>query len=321
MENRAHALAAGLFALFLGSALVAALWWFSAGGEATRSYVLVTRGSVTGLGIQSQVRYRGMPAGKVTDIHIDPEDPRNILVDIAVREDLPINQSTRATLGYQGVTGLAFVQLDTKRGDAAPLAAADGQRSRIELQPGAMDQLTDTALQTVERLRVVADQLAAVFNEQNVGRLSATLERLQSAAGGIDRTFNEAPAAVASLRAAVASFQAAFSDENVARLSTALAGLEKASDQAGPAMAEVRELVARLDSLAAQLDHAAGEATPGLVENTLPQLNKLLQELTVTSRRMGRLIGEVDATPQLLLLGRGKRPPGPGEEGFEPKAH
>ena len=55
----------------------------------------------------------------------------------------------------------------------------------------------------------------------------------------------------------------------------------------------------------------------GLIDNTLPQLNALLKELTGTSRRLGSLIEEVQASPQMLLSGRSRRPPGPGEDGFE----
>jgi phospholipid/cholesterol/gamma-HCH transport system substrate-binding protein len=32
---------------------------------------------------------------------------------------------------------------------------------------------------------------------------------------------------------------------------------------------------------------------------------------------MGRLIDELEAAPQMLVVGRGARQPGPGENGFE----
>ena len=47
MENRAHALIAGLFLLLLGAAAVASLWWFSGRSEDTRTYVVETRRNVT----------------------------------------------------------------------------------------------------------------------------------------------------------------------------------------------------------------------------------------------------------------------------------
>lgn len=309
MENRAHALAAGLFTLLLGGALLAALWWFSDGREDQRGYLLETTGNVTGLNIEAQVRYRGLSAGKVSDIRIDPADPRKILVEIRMRSDIPLTRGTQASLAYQGVTGLAYVELRDRGDDPAPLEAPPGELPRLALSPGLMDQLSDTTLDTLRRVKVVAERITAFFSDENVTRLGTSLKRLESATAGIDRTFSEAPAALASIRAVL-------NDENLSRLSTTLANLERASADATPAMAELRRLMTRLQGMAERLDSAAAAAEDSVLDNTLPELNHLLKDLTVTSQRIGRLIEEVDAAPQMLLLGRGARDPGPGEEGF-----
>jgi phospholipid/cholesterol/gamma-HCH transport system substrate-binding protein len=310
MENRAHALAAGLFTLLLGTLLVASLWWFSDGREATRDFVLVSTGNVTGLNTQAGVRFRGIPAGQVTDIRIDPQDPRNILVDIELRADLPVTRSTRARLAYQGVTGLAYVELTDTGRDPVPLAADGAGPPRLTLEPGLMDQITDTTLEALERFRTIADKIAPFFDDANLARLGATLERLESAAVGIDRTFADAPEALAAIRAVL-------NPANMERLAATLENLERASAESAPAIVELRELMGRLQGMAERVDAAATVAGEGLLDGTLPQLNVLLKELTVTTRRMGRLIEEVEAAPQLLVTGRSPRPPGPGEAGFE----
>jgi len=56
MENRAHALAAGLFAIMLGAGIVFAIWWFSDQRVPMRELVLEARGDINGLGEQSRVR-------------------------------------------------------------------------------------------------------------------------------------------------------------------------------------------------------------------------------------------------------------------------
>ena len=65
MENKAHALVAGVFALLLLMATLAAVWWFGGNREAVSEYLVVTRQSVTGLNLQAQVRYRGIRVGWV----------------------------------------------------------------------------------------------------------------------------------------------------------------------------------------------------------------------------------------------------------------
>ena len=65
MENKSHALAAGIFTILLGIAAAIGIWWLGQSDESTTNYVLETRRNVTGLNVQAQVRYRGIRVGKV----------------------------------------------------------------------------------------------------------------------------------------------------------------------------------------------------------------------------------------------------------------
>lgn len=310
MEDRSHALAAGLFAIVLGAAAVFAVWWFSGTREDMTEYVLVSTGNVSGLTPQAAVRFRGMAAGKVNTIRIDPQDARKLLVSISVREDLPITKETTATLGYQGVTGLAYVQLEDPGTSTERLVSDDGTPPRLPLEPGLLDQLADTALDTAQRFREISRQAAGFFDDENVERFKAALQTLESASSGVDRTFREAPETLVAIRAF-------FSDENLAKLSDTLAHLERTSGESTPLIAEMRSLTTRAENVLGTIDGVAATAGDSLLDGTLPQLNKLLQELTDTSARMGRLIEEVEASPQVLITGRGDRRPGPGEPGFQ----
>jgi phospholipid/cholesterol/gamma-HCH transport system substrate-binding protein len=117
MENKSHALMAGLFTLLLGIALIAAAVWLGRDTVQRTTYEIATRSSVSGLSAQSDVRYRGLEVGKVESLRFDPATPGQILVRIAVDPTTPVTASTFAQLGYQGVTGLGYIQLDD---DGAP---------------------------------------------------------------------------------------------------------------------------------------------------------------------------------------------------------
>ncbi len=310
MENRAHALAAGLFAIMLGAGIVLAIWWFSDQRAPMREIVLEARGDINGLGEQSRVRYRGMAVGSVRAIGIDPADLRTLLVRIAVPVDLPLTRGTTATLGTLGVTGLAFVQLDDRGDDSRLLLEENGRGPRIELRPGLVEALSGRALGALDELHALAERLARLADDRTIERLHATLGSLESAAAGVDRGVAELPATLAALRAAL-------STGNIARITAMLGHLERGSAEAAPAMAELRRLIARIDRATEQLEGSAGAAGTDLVERTLPQLDVLLGELTVTSQRFGHLVEDLEAAPQLLLTGRSRPQPGPGEAGHE----
>src|SRR5688572_16911661 len=107
MENKAHALAAGLFLLLLGATLAAAVVWFRGDHVQRQSYTVVAHSGVPGLAVKAAVRLRGVDVGSVESIGFDPADARRVVVRIAVDRAAPVTRGTFAQLGYQGVTGLS----------------------------------------------------------------------------------------------------------------------------------------------------------------------------------------------------------------------
>src|SRR5215475_5035655 len=113
MENQSHSLVAGLFVIVLIIAAIAgALWLGPAKGPRLLPVDLVTRHSVVGLKADAAVRYRGVDIGRVESIAFDPAQFGQIRVRVGVDPAAPLTQSTFAKLSYQGITGVAFIQLD-----------------------------------------------------------------------------------------------------------------------------------------------------------------------------------------------------------------
>lgn len=310
MESRAHALAAGLFTVLFLIAAFATLWWLSGKRDVTRDYVVVTTGNLTGLNPQSQVRYRGIRAGKVLDIDLDPADRRNILITIRVDGDIPLTKSTIAQLNYQGVTGLAYVQLSDSGESNEVLQSEDGRLPRIELKPSALAELGDAALDMAAQGRQVLGRLSVLFNDGNTERIGRTLENLERATAALDGSIREVPRTLAAMRELIASL-------DIARANAAIANLERASREAAPLTAELRALVASLQSLSARLDTLAAQAGTEVMGTTLPRINALTQEINASSRHLRRLLDQLETAPETLIFGRARGRPGPGEPGFE----
>ncbi|MDD3353664.1 MlaD family protein [Zoogloea sp.] len=310
MESRAHAIAAGLFALLLGFGVVFSLWWFSDRREDTRDVLLVTSGSVNGLNPQANVRYRGIAAGKVAGITLDPANPRDLLVRIRIRADLPVTEGTRARLSTQGVTGLAFIALDDRGDKPAPLMGVGGDPPRIPLAPGLVEEVADASVQTLRQVKLVTERLAGLGSPENLARIERSLVNLEAASAGLDRTLKEAPATLAAVRQVL-------SPDNVARIGRSLDNLERFSNEAVPTVVEARQLLVRLQTTTERVEALVGSAGARMAGSTLPQVDGLLRELTQTSRQLSSLLGQLDETPQVLLGGRRPAPAGPGEKGFQ----
>lgn len=308
MENRAHALTAGIFTVLLGFAVAAAVWWLSGKREDTQELLLVSTRSVTGLNFQAQVRYRGIRTGRVQDISLNPDNAREILVRVRVPEWIPISSKTTAKLRPQGVTGLAYVQLEDD-GGGEPLKLAQGELPRIPLGPMATQDLGDAATEIADQLKTILARVDGVLDEKNLQRVSRSLASLEATSAGLD-------AAVKELKPLLTAIQRALSESNLRYVQGMLANLDKTSAQAPALAAEMRGLITSLQSTSEQLQGIGAGASSELMGGTLPRLNQLLKDLTLNSRQLSRVLEEIEGSPQVLLFGRGTLPPGPGEPGF-----
>jgi phospholipid/cholesterol/gamma-HCH transport system substrate-binding protein len=310
MENKSHALAAGIFTIVFGIAAAVAIWWLGQSEALTNTYLLETRGNVSGLNVEAQVRYRGIRAGKVESIATDEADPRIILVRISVDDRFKLTRSSTAELGYQGVTGLAYVQIEDKGTSAEPLVGKDGEPARIALKASLLEMLGEKAGDIVTQISTVSLRINKLLDEKNVQNLSRTLDNLATASDGL----REMPAILASAREAL-------SENNLKNLRQILAHVEKTAGDSAPLATEMRELVKTMTSLSQRLDHIAAVAGNELATVTLPQANTLMRELSTSSRALSRVLDGLESNPQMLLFGRGAAAPGPGEAGFSAPAN
>lgn len=305
MENRSHALAAGIFTLVFLIAAAVALWWLGQDQGRNDRYVLETRRNVTGLNLQAQVRYRGIRAGKVDSIEPSAADPRILQVRISLDSKFKLTRGTTAQLGYQGVTGLAYVQLEDDGSSPEPLKAKESEVPRIELKPTLLDTLGDKAGDIVTQVSAVTSRLSRLLDEKNTQNVARTLDNLAAASDSA----RELPALMAGLREAL-------SEQNLKQLKQILAHLEKTAGETAPLTVEARNAVKSVTALTQRLDRIATGAGDEVAATTLPQANALMRELSANSRQLNRLLDNLENNPQMLLFGRSGSAPGPGEAGF-----
>jgi phospholipid/cholesterol/gamma-HCH transport system substrate-binding protein len=264
---------------------------------------------VTGLNVQAQVRYRGIRAGKVEAIEPDEADPRVILVRINMNSRFKLTKGSSAQLGYQGVTGLAYVQIEDDGSSAELLAGKDGEPARIQLRPTLFDTLGEKAGDIVTQISAVSVRLAKLLDEKNVQNLSRTLDNVATASDGL----REMPVVLAAMREALSA-------DNLRRLQQILVQVEKTAGEAAPLTREMRDLVKSMDSMARRVDQLAGSVGDELASTTLPRANELMRELSASSRQLARLLDGLESNPQMLIFGRGAGTPGPGEAGYSAPA-
>lgn len=302
MENKSHALAAGIFAILLLAASLLAIYWLGGSKDATHDYVVVTKQNIGGLNPQAQVRYRGIRVGKVSYIRLDPDDYANILVTISVSEDVPLTKGTVAKLNYQGVTGLAHILLLETGKDKEPLEPNDEKPPRITMIPSLLDELGETGTATLRQAKQLMASADAMLNEENRRHLSATLANLELASASMKP-------ALENLTVTLTQINKLLNDQNIKKLSTA------AGDVA-PLLADTRLMIGKMQAATDKFDVAIGDPSANGVAALMPRLNEMAADFSQTSRQLSRVLRILEDTPQGLVFGAPALPPGPGEAGF-----
>jgi phospholipid/cholesterol/gamma-HCH transport system substrate-binding protein len=299
----------GFFTIALLVAAVLVGLWLNRDRSERTPFEIVTTQSIPGLNPQATVRYRGLEVGRIDDIIFDPQVTGQILIKLSVDSGSPITTTTFASLGYQGVTGIAFIQLDDDR-TGSPLLRSSGEHpGRIPLRPGLLDQLEKRGLailEKTERITASIDKLMSPENQQtiigafdNIGKaanaygaipakLGPTIDRLPALAGKID---DLATSATATAR-------------NFDRMATTL----QAPD--GP--------IARLNTTVDRVGASLEGVTSDLELQTLPHLTEMTDEAKSSLRAVKRTATSLSDRPQGILFGAPSAQPGPGEPGFAP---
>jgi len=303
MENKSHALLAGCFTLFLIIATICGAIWFNRDRTERIPFVLATNQAISGLNPQAPVRYRGLMVGRVKNISFDSKNRGQILVEIHVDPDTPITRSTFASLGYQGVTGIAFVQLDDDGKQSELLKSSPEQLARIPLRPGLLGQLEQSAKQILrqsEELAARANMLLAVSNQQKifdtVDNVNKAVVQWQSIPAQLQPTLEKLPALAQSAQMSLQSI------DNLVQSLNKVANHVQGKDGT---LLKINQGIEKFGSVAEELELA-----------TFPKLNALGDDARNSMQVINKSIQNISDRPQSLIFGATPLAPGPGETGF-----
>jgi len=300
MESKSHALVAGLFTVALLVAAVFLAMWLGRDRVERIPYEMATKLSIPGLSPQAAVRYRGLDVGKVDDIVFDPQVPGQILVRMSVNPGTPITKSTYGTLGYQGVTGIAFVQLDDDGTDPVRLASRPGAVARIEMRPSLFDQLQNRGLAILMQTEEITKKLNTLLSDGNQQAILGAFASVGRAADQVESIPRQLQPTLAKLPALTAELQGTISSYNaLAKQASALTGsLNETALQLGAPDGPLVKLSTTLDQVQSQVTPLAHDARASL-------------------RALNRTLDNLNNQPQSILFGNRSAAPGPGEAGYE----
>ncbi|NCT69156.1 MAG: MCE family protein [Rhodanobacteraceae bacterium] len=303
METRAHHVLIGAFTI--GAFLLAlgfVLWLSKAGSERSfRDYDIVFTEAVTGLSVGGLVQYNGIKVGEVARLSLAPDDPRKVIARVRLDASAPVRQDTRAKLGLQGVTGLAFIQLSGGTPGSPPLVSThEHPVPVIPSEESALSKLLASGSDVVTSVNDILLRLAEVLSDENVRRVSATLEHVDQLTGTLAEQRKDIGNALAQLAAASSELKTTLKSMGTMVDTTntllrddvraVLQSTQKALDSVDTVVASANGLI------------ADNRAAIGAFSNQgLRQIGPTVNELREALRSLKQLSDKLGASDSLLL--------------------
>lgn len=315
MENRTFALIVGIASILLTLAMVFAYWWLSSDKEVMQQYTVLSQLPINGLNAESTVKYRGVDVGKVTHIKLSETEKNTIYIEIAVQKKLALSQKTYAELQLQGITGLAYINLndDAKSttlltgNDKIPLNASTLDKL-IDAAPGLVARV-DTLLENTNQLTISANNLMTTLDQKG---LNQTIANIQIATNKISPLLDNANNTLDKL-ASIAS------DKNQVQLNNTLQSIQSSADSFIPLSQKMTETSLSLTQTSNDFSQTALQInllTNSLNNETLPLLNQFTRTATNSLQGADKVVNLLEDNPQSLIFGSPTIQPGPGEAGF-----
>lgn len=303
METRAHhvligAFTIGVFLLALGFVL-----WMSKSSvdQKFNDYEVVFTEAVTGLSVGGLVQYNGIKVGEVSALKLAPDDPRKVIARVRLDASAPVRQDTRAKLGLQGVTGLAFIQLSGGAPESPPLLPTrEHPVPVIPSDESALSKLLASGSDVVTSINDVLLRVNQVLSEENIRRVSATLQHVDELTGALAGQRQDVATTLNQLAAATGELK---------RTLNTLGSIANSADtllreDARTMLQTMQKTLASVDKLAAStgalVDSNRG-AINQFASQDLRQIGPAIIELRETLRSLRQVSDKFGASDSLLL--------------------
>lgn len=322
METRAnHLLIGSVVLVALAGVFAFAIWLAKV--ELDREfdfYETYFTGSVTGLTVGGDVRFNGIPVGTVEHLQIDPDNPRRVRALLTVQRGTPIRADTLASLEFQGITGVVYVQLSGGSASAPMLKeqTPDGQLPIIASRRSSIQELFEGAPELIARALVLLESVnafASPENQQSFSKLLANASELSGRMAGradeIDRIIVNADRMAADLQATVAQL-----NRLVGRLGQVADGADATLSVARGAIGAVDQAVDEIARTAQSIDRLSREFEMLLTTNREPievfasqglvEFTRFVEEARLLVASATRFVDDLQANPAQFLLGKQK---------------
>ncbi len=280
MEGENNKFLVGFFVLVLLAGLAIFLIWMGQFGSKNdyTEYVIYTNESVAGMQKDSSVKYMGVDIGQVTDMQINPNNNEEVQINVKIKNGTPISVDTRAELKVFGITGLTYIELSGGSKQSPPLKPNANGLLVIKSTKSQIKNIADNINSSLEGLN-------KILTDKNSKNVELILENLAITTNGLKKFGDEMDALTTQIGDTLDITKTEF----------------KKVGNAGDA---VKQSAQKLDVVTKQtqlLINSGSQTMATLNTQTLPKINRLIDEMNATAKTYNDLGKQIQKDPSSLI--------------------
>jgi phospholipid/cholesterol/gamma-HCH transport system substrate-binding protein len=303
METRARHVIIGAFAIGIFLFAMGFVLWLSKSSidRQFAYYDIVFNEAVTGLSKGGTVQYNGIKVGEVAQLSLAKDDPRKVIARVRLDSDVPVKEDTRAKLGLQGVTGVAFIQLSGGAPTSPPLKPTP--RNPVPVIPSeesALSKLLASGSDIITSANDLLLRANEVLSQENVDRISKTLENLEGVTGAVNAQRDDLSAALKQLSSATGELKHTLTTLD----SMATTTNDLMRNNARQVLESTNKALESVDRVANATNSLIGDnraAISEFSEQGLRQLGPAIVELRETLRSLRQVADRLSGSNSVLL--------------------
>lgn len=332
MEKRLSYIVVGSFVVILTLSLFSFLYWLAKyGDEADKQdyYYTYFTESVSGLSVESPVKYRGVEVGKVKQISINKKNSEEVAILLEIKKGTPIKKDTYAVLDTQGITGLKYVELQGGSKNSPLIVSKKGEIETIKSKKSIMASLFDSSEAITAKINGVLQKIDTILSNKNINNVNSIITNLSKTTKYIDDNkykITQMFVQIGDLKKNIEK-DLAIITQNIGSFSKdgkkllehtknfentlipSFNKLGKMSDKAGAASDSTKIF---FDNMQKELKN--GEFSfADIVEQNMQILNETAISLRNLSLKLDETVSEIKNSPSDLLYKSTAKIPGPGE--------
>lgn len=307
MDAKTNYTVVGIFVVVLTTAMIAFGLWLTSTKRSQHYdyYVTYLREEVSGLSEQNPVRYNGVKVGYVKSIELNPEDPQQVEIFLAIEHGTPITVSTVAVLQSEGITGIDFIGLKVLSNNSPPLLAQKDQKYPvIPSEPSLLTKLSTSLPELADSISKLTADVNQLFDEKNRQAISASLANIQKITDSIAQNSQNINDTLKNTNIFMknAADLTGQMPPILTQLKETMASVRQTSDAFGQTS---KSITTAMQQTSSTVQHVG--------EQVVPSAQELITRLNTIAANLQNVSDQMKQNPSVIIRGRTPAALGPGE--------